>query len=792
MVTRKNSNTNDGNESEAELNTRQLVTQQNKKKKKSGGFQSMGLSHAVYKGIIRKGYKVPTPIQRKCVPVIMEGKDVVAMARTGSGKTAAFLIPMFERLQVRSAAVGARCLIMSPTRELAIQTLKFTKELGKFTSLKAVAVLGGDRIEDQFAAIHENPDIIIATPGRFLHVMMEMDLKLSEIEYVVFDEADRLFELGFQEQLREVIHRLPDTRQTLLFSATLPKQLVDFAKAGLNDPILIRLDVDNKLSDNLKLAFVGCRTEEKIAVLLHLLKCIVKPGELTVIFVATKHHIEYLLMVLENAGISCTYIYSSLDQYARKANVLKFQRKEVTAMLVTDIAARGIDIPLLDNVINFHFPAKSKLFVHRVGRVARAGRFGTAYSVISSDELPYLLDLHLFLGRPMQYSSSEDDQSDWNGIYGIAPQNIIDENQESLQRWLENSVDLVNLKRVCNNAYKQYIKCRPLPSSESIRRMKSDSNLSTNRINPLFGVYDSVLDEQRSKILESMKTYKPHTTIFEVNSTSKNPATSIMKTVRTLHSNAIQKHQEKRHEMLASQKGCNKSNYLAEVVETANQKAIEDTFSEVMTNKKRQSNAPFRVKKKRKMAENVDFKDKEYYLPYKSSDHHSEQGLGLDKPSFVQQATGAVLDFTGDDVKDLNKHRKQMKWDRKKKKFVQEGGNDKTVKKIKTESGVWISASYKSDLYKQWQKKSKASQALDSDEEGSDDEEKSRSQLQIPKRWRNNKKGQQPGKGAHKRELKTNEEILKARRVKAKKRYQDKKRRDGRSKRKTFRKGKRF
>lgn len=203
---------NDIDEDGEELDTRGMVSAHNKKRKKSGGFQSMGLSFPVFKGIMKKGYRLPTPIQRKTIPLIMDGKDVVAMARTGSGKTAAFLIPMFERFKAHSAKVGARGLVLSPTRELALQTLKFTKELGRFTGLKAAVILGGDRMEDQFEALHGNPDIIIATPGRFLHVMMEMDLKLASVEYVVFDEADRLFELGFSQQLHEILHRLPDSR----------------------------------------------------------------------------------------------------------------------------------------------------------------------------------------------------------------------------------------------------------------------------------------------------------------------------------------------------------------------------------------------------------------------------------------------------------------------------------------------------------------------------------------------------------------------------------------------------
>lgn len=173
------------------------------KKKKGGGsgFQTMGLSSAMFKGIMKKGYQMPSPIQRKAIPLVMEGHDVVAMARTGSGKTAAFLIPLFERLKSHSPVPGARALILSPTRELALQTLKFTRELGAFHDLKAAVVLGGDSFDNQFSAIHEGPDVILATPGRFMHVCMETALKLDKVEYVVFDEADRLFELGFHEQL---------------------------------------------------------------------------------------------------------------------------------------------------------------------------------------------------------------------------------------------------------------------------------------------------------------------------------------------------------------------------------------------------------------------------------------------------------------------------------------------------------------------------------------------------------------------------------------------------------------
>uniref|UniRef100_H2ZC89 Uncharacterized protein n=1 Tax=Ciona savignyi TaxID=51511 RepID=H2ZC89_CIOSA len=329
------------------------------------------LSHSVFKGVIRKGYKVPTPIQRKCIPLILSDKDVVAMARTGSGKTAAFLIPMFEKLQVTQSGAGARALLLSPTRELALQTFKFVKELGKYTSLRTACILGGDSMSEQFSAMHENPDVIIATPGRLMHVLVEMELRLSNMHYVVFDEADRLFELGFQEHLREILRRLPEDRQTLLFSATLPKQLVEFAKAGLNDPTLVRLDLDSKLSDQLKV-FSARFFYYSISVCELFQHCITHYNSVSVsqsvVFVPTKHHVEYVKDVLQLLGMSCSYVYSSLDQTARKINIAKFRNKKTMVLIVTDVAARGLDIPMLDNVVNYSFPAKSKLFVHRVGK----------------------------------------------------------------------------------------------------------------------------------------------------------------------------------------------------------------------------------------------------------------------------------------------------------------------------------------------------------------------------------------------------------------------------------------
>ena len=773
----------DADDSDKEAkDTRKLLTQHNRKKKKSGGFQSMGLSHAVFKGVSRKGYKIPTPIQRKTIPLLIEGKDVVAMARTGSGKTAAFLLPMFEKLKTHSAKTGARALIMSPTRELALQTLKFTKELGKFTGLKAAVILGGDRMDDQFAALHENPDIIIGTPGRLLHILVEMNMRLRTIEYVVFDEADRLFEMGFQEQLNEIIHKLPETRQTLLFSATLPKLLVEFAKAGLHDPTLIRLDVETKISENLKMSFFGCREDDKAAVLIHLLKNVIDQSEQTFVFAPTKHHIEYLNMLLQKAGINSTYIYSSLDQTARKIAIGKFQNKKSTVMLVTDLAARGIDIPLLDNVINYNFPAKGKLFVHRVGRVARAGRSGTAYSLICTEEMPYLLDLFVFLGRSLKVVPLSKTVEDEDGYYGSVPQDIIDDMAEKMRIWHIEMAELGSMKTVVDNALKKYIKSRQAPASESIKRFK-EMNKTGNApgIHPVFGSYDNLKEDGRLQLLNALKSYKANTTIFEVNSTAKNKAFNVMKKKRGFHQEVIHRVEVKREvETSAPTEG---DTVLTQ--DTADENDLQNTFNVVIGKRRNQTDQTslYQGSKKRK----VEIRDEENYLNYRASDFASESGLGIGT-TFEQQAAGVSMEIGGDEDNVMKKMKSAVRWDRKKKKFVNDGGLDQNKKKIRTESGALISASYKSSAYADWKNRSKIDDRgdPDNDEEGNNSDQEGKPVLPQQRtdrfsvigtkgrRWHTQgmSESENPSakkKGRFKNEIKTKEHIFKARNLKAKK-----------------------
>ncbi|XP_035792208.1 ATP-dependent RNA helicase DDX54-like [Anopheles albimanus] len=708
------------------------------KKKKSGGFQAMGLSAPVLKGILKMGYKVPTPIQRKTIPIIMDGRDVVAMAKTGSGKTGCFLIPMFEKLRQREAKAGggARALILSPTRELAIQTFRFIKQLGRFMDLKTILVLGGDSMDAQFAAVHTLPDIIVATPGRFLHLCVEMDLKLGSVQYCVLDEADRLFEMGFGEQLSDTLKRLPEARQMVLFSATLPKMMVDFAMAGLCQPVLVRLDVESKVPEALALKYVYCRPAERYAALLVLLRETIPRTAQTVIFAGTQHHVELVSLLLTKAGIPNSHVYSALDASARKINTAKFTMRKVNVLVVTDIAARGLDIPSLDYVINLHFPGKPKLFIHRVGRCARAGRSGVAYSIFSNDDIAHLIDLHMFLDRPLEVSD--------RATIGIPPADILETEHQLVQEYVQH-IDLATVFRVSNNAYKQYIVTRPAASASSNKRAKqfkidelgvledfgnADStepakeegkkngkgkkakdvkkkqkvlkqsaekakpettNSSASSVDP---------DAFRNDFLARMKNYRPSTTIFELNPKSNARELLAMAQKREKDEQKIAKHKRKLQED-----------------ELEESRKIEAEAAEATVGGDgHEGKSAKRSKRQRR--------DEKHFIAYTAKDAVEEDGYAVD--SFARQANSAELSVVGDTADGQRMHRQLQKWDRKKKKMV--NVENPRAGKIRTEHGVWIAASYKTGRYDKWKDRTKLDERLaaaqaqqeDSDGEGAD------------------------------------------------------------------------
>jgi len=722
-----------------------------KKKKKSGGFQSMGLNNAVLKGILAKGYKVPTPIQRKVIPIINQGVDVVAMARTGSGKTAAFLVPMFQRLKSHSARVGVRGIILSPTRELALQTMKFTMDLGRFTDLRACVIVGGDSMDSQFSDLARNPDIIIATPGRLLHHLVEVEMSLNLVEYLVFDEADRLFEMGFSQQIEQIMKRVSENKQTVLMSATMPRVLVDFAQAGLHNPTLLRLDTETKISDDLTLSFLCCRKEEKIGALVYLLSTLIEMGKLTIVFTATRHHVEYLQQILAATGVESLPIYGNMDQTARKINLDRFRKGYPSILIVTDVAARGIDVPLLDNVINFDFPGKPKLFIHRVGRAARAGRIGTAYSLVSPEETPYMVDLHLFLGRKLS-------TTDAHTSYGRIPQHILDYQSDNVAGIIDASVDLTAMKRVVNNAYKLYFRTRPNPSPESVQRAKEIMQPV-----PIHRVFENLIDEQaeeRFDMVESLKQFRPQQTIMEIRQRNRltplqsrimpgtegsgDSATEIMKKKNYIHGGLIAKAKEEKQVRIEKQQAqCGK----------------------------RKSEEVVMPPKKRKKKEN--YKDEEFYMDMSKGDEFTERGLSV-SDNFQQSSRDAVLDLMPDEREKLLSKTQSMKWDRKKKRFVGQNisksasifgteTKEKLGGKVRNESGALISTNGKKpNIYKEWQRKSKQSIQKIGEEEKVDDAP-SLAQMRRVKRFRHNPTNKDSNV---KDELKTPDQVAHQRKVK--------------------------
>lgn len=489
--------------------------QKRKKKKKSGGFQSMNLSEPVFRGVIKMGYKIPTPIQRKAIPPLLMNRDVMAMARTGSGKTAAFLIPMFQRLGRRGNVV--RAMILSPTRELAMQTSKFCFKLGRFTGLRFCLLVGGFSMTEQFSQLAENPDVIIATPGRLLHHLTEVKFSLRKVEYFVVDEADRMFEAGFANEINELLRQLPTKRQTALFSATLPKAVAEFSKAGLSDPVIVRLDIETKISPHLRLLFITSRADLKESILLYLLMEVIPKEEQTLVFAPTRFHVEYLQEMLQLNGLSTTYIHGQMDSHCRTANTTNFRHKKTKILVVTDVAARGIDIPLLDNVINFQFPDKVKLFVHRVGRVARAGRKGIAFSLVTAADLPYMIDLHVFLGYPLQNGLGSDKKFSPREVYfGKIYHSKLDDYDAKIKTLLNDQDDLKRLYDSSKRAFCRYNATRSGASHASAKKAKEFSPVQSLNLHPDPCLQkDLEINIATEKFRTAIQSLKPSHTIFE-------------------------------------------------------------------------------------------------------------------------------------------------------------------------------------------------------------------------------------------------------------------------------------
>ncbi|CAK4034896.1 ATP-dependent RNA helicase dbp10 [Lecanosticta acicola] len=751
----------DGEEDEAFIAATQVAANrrnENKTAKKAGAFQTMGLNANLLKAITRKGFSVPTPIQRKTIPLILDGQDVVGMARTGSGKTAAFVIPMIEKLKSHSAKVGARAIVLSPSRELALQTLKVVKEMGKGTDLRTTLLVGGDSLEEQFRSMASNPDIIIATPGRFEHLKVEMGLELSSVKYVVFDEADRLFEMGFAAQLTEIMHSLPSNRQTLLFSATLPKSLVEFARAGLQDPKLVRLDAESKIAPGLQSAFFTVKRADKEGALLHILQDVIKmpigsteaatkaeepksgsnkkrkrgavgapaneapSTHSTVVFAATKHHVEYLANFLKAYGYATSYVYGSLDQTARKLQVEDFRRGMTNILVVTDVAARGLDIPILANVINYDFPSQPKIFVHRVGRTARAGKEGWSYSLVTQQDMPYLLDLQLFLSRRIVIGRGEKEPGMFKDmvVVGALKRDRVEVYSEETLKLIGDDIDLASMRDVAAKGEKQYLRTRNSASAESVKRAKVLSEKEDIAgTNMLFDAdKDGNAEQQRLDMLARVSGFRPQETVFEIGKRGeKSAAAEVMRKRRSkiepkhrvkkendsdageevtvgAKPHATEADEDSDEELILTQPGAD--------MEEASDSELELTF----TTPNEDASKPSKISGK----------DSEFFMSYTPSTMNlaEDRGYGVHSGGtnahFLEAARGATMDLTNDEnAKGFAEPSKArgLRWDKKSKKYVARANDEdgsKGQKMIVGESGQKIAASFKSGRFDAWRK----------------------------------------------------------------------------------------
>ncbi|KAK5746015.1 ATP-dependent RNA helicase dbp10 [Elasticomyces elasticus] len=734
--------------------------------KKSGAFQTMGLNTHLLKAITRKGFTVPTPIQRKTVPLILDGQDVVGMARTGSGKTAAFVIPMIEKLKSHSAKVGARAVVLSPSRELALQTLKVIKELGKGTDLRTTLLVGGDSLEEQFSSMASNPDIIIATPGRFEHLKVEMGLELSSVRYVVFDEADRLFEMGFAPQLTEIMASLPASRQTLLFSATLPKSLVEFARAGLQDPKLVRLDAESKISPGLESVFLTVKRAEKEGALLHILQDVIQmptgsteavikardeaanPSKKrkrtsdggggrdtpslhsTVIFAATKHHVEYLAALLKAHNYATSYVYGSLDQTARKMQVQEFRSGLTNILVVTDVAARGLDIPILANVINYDFPSQPKIFVHRVGRTARAGKAGWAYSLATGQDMPYLLDLQLFLSRKLVIGRGDKEVDLFKNcvVVGAPVREKLERCCEEAGKLLDEDGDLAAMRDVSIKGEKQYLRTRNAASAESVKRAKQIAGEGAVGTNMLFlNDTDTDVEAQRLEMLAKVSGFRPLETVFEVGrrgGTMTETGEVIRKQRERIEARQRKKNAAKAeegdhvpessavsfHTAQEEQESDDELELTAPTgvdMEEASDDELELTFTA--------PDGP--ASQGRKKRGDSSWQDSEHFMSYTPRDFNAAEDRGYGVHSggtgshFVNAAKDATMDLAQDESSAFKEASKPgMRWDKKNKKYVSRANDEdgsKGQKFIRGENGQKIPASFRSGRFDAWRKANK-------------------------------------------------------------------------------------
>lgn len=365
-------------------------------------FEDLGLSEPLLRAISRKGYDTPSPIQAKGIPPVLEGRDVMAAAQTGTGKTAGFTLPLLHRLSSgeRAAPGQARALIITPTRELAAQVAESVETYGEFLPLRSTVVFGGVNINPQIRALKKGVDILVATPGRLLDLHQQGAVRFDELEVLVLDEADRMLDMGFIHDIRKVLALLPRERQNLLFSATFAPEIRSLAQGLMNRPVEVEVAPPNATADTVEQWVHPVDKKRKAALLCSLVDD--NNWQQVLVFTRTKHGANRLAQQLEKAGIEAAAIHGNKSQGARTRALAGFKRGDIRVLVATDIAARGLDIQQLPQVVNFDLPNVPEDYVHRIGRTGRAGAAGRAYSLVAADEIKQLNAIQRLIGRHIE------------------------------------------------------------------------------------------------------------------------------------------------------------------------------------------------------------------------------------------------------------------------------------------------------------------------------------------------------------------------------------------------------
>jgi ATP-dependent RNA helicase RhlE len=366
-------------------------------------FEKLNLIQPLKTALFNEGYTIPTPIQVQAIPVILDRKDLIGCAQTGTGKTAAFAVPILQILSSERESYKSKrtikSLILTPTRELALQISESFKAYGKHTGLKNAVVFGGVSQRAQTMKLREGVDILIATPGRLLDLMNQRHISLNSIKIFVLDEADRMLDMGFINDVKKIIEKLPTKRQTLMFSATMPSEIIKLTKTILTDPVKIEVSPEQKTVEAVNQSVYFVTKGDKKKLLIHILKN--ENIESALVFTRTKRGADLVTRVLNDAKIQADSIHGNKSQQARQRALNNFKINRTRVLVATDIAARGIDIEKLSHVVNYDIPEFAEAYIHRIGRTARAGLGGTALSFCDPAELSYLSSINRLIKQPI-------------------------------------------------------------------------------------------------------------------------------------------------------------------------------------------------------------------------------------------------------------------------------------------------------------------------------------------------------------------------------------------------------